>query len=409
MIAIGYRCVPVAAWVLFLGAGSRQESDLEGVLRLKDEVAGQLAAARGRAFVREVGLRVVRRAELLDLRAVADHPGTCLGHEILIGLGLARDELHVRSADRVLGLTVNGYYDVEAEAIVIVSDVGPERLPELLAHELSHALDDQLYDLSAMSSSAATCDQLQAVRCLVEGSAVLSTEQWARALGRWQAEGRGWTVEELDAPEFLVTEHVGRVWISRGVFLAEDSPIDDVRDAVFSDLPLGMAELVHPWRYASRRASAEAPSPTDCDSPPAVSEGWILEQEGRLGELLLHAVVDRAQGGAEAAHAWGSRRISGEEVSAELVPGCRCDHVFLFRGDGQRLLCLVTQWPSEGAASEFAARLLELTEWFEESAERLCSSTFEYERCEASCSRTVTVIVDGERVELRSLVQRERG
>src|SRR5205807_4997815 len=80
-----------------------------------------------------------------------------------------------QAVHRFLSTQVIGYYDSDSKQLVFIgtnSPTPPERMT--LAHELTHALDDQHFDLSRLDTLANRCldEESQAARGIVEGSAV---------------------------------------------------------------------------------------------------------------------------------------------------------------------------------------------------------------------------------------------
>jgi hypothetical protein len=66
---------------------------------------------------------------------------------------------------------VLGYYESGSKTFYLLDHVRPAEVRSVVAHELTHALEDQNYDLGALQRKARDDDHAIAIRALVEGSA----------------------------------------------------------------------------------------------------------------------------------------------------------------------------------------------------------------------------------------------
>ena len=67
-----------------------------------------------------------------------------------------------------------GFYDPDSKSFFLLDDMPTAMMPLLAAHELTHALEDQHYDLdSRLEGSVENDDRLFAVSAVHEGSAML--------------------------------------------------------------------------------------------------------------------------------------------------------------------------------------------------------------------------------------------
>src|SRR5207247_6694810 len=77
-----------------------------------------------------------------------------------------------------------GFYDTQTHELVFQSNKGFSPLARFtLAHELTHALQDQNFGLGRLDRLNRTCrdDRAEAFLSLIEGDAVESQVRWARA------------------------------------------------------------------------------------------------------------------------------------------------------------------------------------------------------------------------------------
>ena len=194
---------------------------------------------------------------------------------------------------------VVGFYDPETGELVYLGsgDLGfTERLT--LAHELTHALDDQTFDLTRLDALVGACQDERAAAALglIEGSAQyfsaasmtenpdLSLSDLIDAIA--QAAAGGSAPEGV--PPFL---YAISIWpytdgMSYVGTLAGMGGTDAV-DRAFERLPVSTEQVIHPDRYPSDR-------PTAVDVPDltgALGAGWGDLDAMTIGEEWLRAML----------------------------------------------------------------------------------------------------------------------
>lgn len=243
---------------------------------------------------------------------------------------------------------VAGYYDHEAEAMVVVRDTdfeGPERLTYV--HEFVHALQDQHFPFDeTLAYTHEVCEQTQeacgAVQALIEGDATLLEEQWLRTfasdadIDELNAFFDDYSSPAFDAAPgfiqdmFLFPYLYGREFVLWHYRDGSWGEIDDM----YSDPPRSTEQILHPERYPQDQ-------PIEFSLPEAVAEGmapeWSLLDQGTFGEyelrLILGAHLD--EGTAQrAAAGWG---------------GCTYS---LLQRNNQPMLIVVGQWDTIRDAQE---------------------------------------------------------
>ena len=132
-----------------------------------------------------------------------------------------------------------------------------------MAHELTHALEDQHYDLAAVQKRATNEDQAVAIRAVIEGSAMVSTlgmMQRQGGIGKAKEEAaragqsRAKTVQ--GAPTFvqmrlLLPYTLGFSFLLRGKpweWLFDGVRIQDIEQA-YTQPPYSTHEILHPEEY----------------------------------------------------------------------------------------------------------------------------------------------------------------
>src|SRR5262245_45407323 len=156
-------------------------------------IAARVEALRGLKFEsrpvpQTVSPAQARREGLEDLDRSYPESRRKADEEVLKLLGLIEPDVDLRSISAsVFGEGVAGYYDPRSKRLRIVSGVTPDALSEMvLAHELTHALEDQRFGLGL--DGGATDDAALARLALVEGTATLVMQEYLlRHIGAEQA------------------------------------------------------------------------------------------------------------------------------------------------------------------------------------------------------------------------------
>jgi hypothetical protein len=144
------------------------------------EVENQVEAVRGLAFERPVNIEPITTGEMdRRLRDYFDayYPKRFYARRsdawATIG-AIPRNVEILRALDNYQQGQVLGYYNSQNEELVYTGDANLDRIEHfVLAHELTHAIDDQHYDLDRLDDMVVRCDDevFQAALGVVEGSA----------------------------------------------------------------------------------------------------------------------------------------------------------------------------------------------------------------------------------------------
>jgi hypothetical protein len=238
---------------------------------------------------------------------------------------------------------VIGFYDPVSTELVFIGSQDPSPVERVtLAHELTHALDDQHFDLERLNVLEAECrdEELLAGVGVAEGSAQYFASQWAARylspdeLAQVAFGGSGSGPQGV--PEF-VTELQYWPYLEGLSFVSQEAGSGGIEaiDRAFEDLPVSTEQVTHPDRYPS-----DEPTPTGVpDLGPALGEGWTDIDVMTVGEEWLAAALDLHLDGptaGDAAAGWDGGRYrtwsDGEEVAVALQ----------------------TEWDSEDDAAAFA-------------------------------------------------------
>jgi hypothetical protein len=274
-----------------------------------DEVVGQLQGyverARGLTFTSPVKVRILKegpfRARLTASSSsdVADLTGE---EATLRALRLLPDDVSLaaqaeRDLDRILG-----FYDPATKELYVKGVGTTPYVRYVLVHELTHALQDQHFDLTRIA--AENNDALLAARAVVEGDAERTMRSYLSTLSAFeqdavQREARSRDDDVYNQAYYASFDNfpyvVGMAWNDAVRGSGGQRALDDG----FRTLPRSTAEIIHPDRYLA------GVGPVDVPRPPA--DGAVVD-EGVVGEYQLIYLLARAiddQDAFDIAQAWG--------------------------------------------------------------------------------------------------------
>ena len=217
---------------------------------------------RGAEFEEDVAVRTVSRSTFRNRSDGGEAPASLrtfdnAKFEAMFLIGEDRDSIAVQDGNS--GSNVLAYYVPANDSITLITDDGTPRLSGegTLAHELTHALQDQHHNLTGLDPATATRDGVNGRNGLVEGEAQVVQRAYTQRCGeQWEcvsAEGGGsgdlpenfnWGVYYLkffpyaDGPDLIA--HLRR----EGGWAA----VDDA----FADPPATAEQVIHPERYTDR-------------------------------------------------------------------------------------------------------------------------------------------------------------
>jgi hypothetical protein len=248
-------------------------------------------------------------------------------------LGVIPDGLSIADALREFGASqVAGFYVPSTKELSFIGTDDPGFIGGVtLAHELTHALDDQHFDLRRLDRLEAACrdERLQAALGAVEGSAqlfasqvalmVFSTEEALKAIAELPAALTG----TPDLTPFL-TELALWPYLAGQRFMSERAASGGVPavDAALRRLPVSTEQVIHPEKYP-----IEVPRELDVlDARDSLGDGWETIDVMDVGEAWLQALLENEldPGGiAGAAEGWDGGRYrawsDGRDVAIVLV------------------------------------------------------------------------------------------
>lgn len=246
---------------------------------------------------------------------------------------------------------VAGYYSPDRKELFVVSRSGALGPAEEVtyAHEFTHQLQDQTFDLSKLGlDSANQSDRALAQLALVEGDAVSVQTRWtaenltAEELGQLlTASLDPEAIEALrNAPPYLRDTALfpyqdGFAFVSNRIAGGGYAALD----TAYTNLPESAEQVLHPEKYATHEAPVAVKLPRDLAA--RVGAGWKVTGEDTLGEFILQL--------------WLTGNGATAAMARVAAAGWGGDRLALLRGPGgATTVFLVTAWDALDDASEFA-------------------------------------------------------
>jgi hypothetical protein len=324
------------------------------------EVEAQVPLIRGLRPTAEVPTRVIDRDRFkTELRALFAQEGLAEQYQTVgdlyehLGLLPADTDLE-KLVLEVSGAGVIGVYIPEKkEMIVVESGAGLDPTGRMtLAHEFTHALQDQHFGLDELDIEDPTqSDRGLARLALVEGDATQLMIEWATAhlspLELLSVVTGSLTPEQqqvLDEMPPAVARQMLFPYVEGQLFVADLKQRGGWRavDSAYDDPPDSTEQILHPQAFAVRERPVAVRLP---DLEAALGPGWSNVLEDTMGELSSQVWLDLATPSADpeatpsalrAAAGWGGDRIASYEGP-----------------DGGWAVAWQTAWDSAADAAEF--------------------------------------------------------
>jgi hypothetical protein len=326
----------------FCNLASSQDEELNG-----DEAAvvkARVQKIRGLKFKADVPVTYLSVTET-EARFRAEFAKQVSQEEIDTGveenkmIGLYPPDLKIERKDLAdMTLELAGFYDSHRKDIVIIDRPLTVALPEryhnlvtrirkldtagTLGHELTHALQDQHFDIEAAQKKyRGDTDRELAYKAIVEGDATLSG--FSVVTGRVDDE----TIDYFDTHlQDIVPIFMGRMegkpramtypfifqYTEGAKFVAEAYHRKgwDRVNALFKGPPLSTQQIMHPELYFDHPTPAKTVKLTGYEK---VLHDWKKVDEDTLGELMLKIMIERTMGEqtpyVEASTKWAGDRI----------------------------------------------------------------------------------------------------
>src|SRR6058998_1861255 len=319
-----------AVWgTAFQGAN---ESEL---LKTADEVLREVARIRGLEIKGTVKKGVKTKEEIaqyLNERVKDEYQEKELEREgkVLKKLGFIPSEMDYKEFIlKLLTEQVGGYYDPDKKTFFISGWLPVEQQKPVMVHELTHALQDQHFDLNRFIKRVRKLendDMVLARQALVEGEGMAVMFDFIL-----EPEGRNFAqlpnivslmrsqLSEMDsqfeifkqAPMYLRETLLfpygyGAAFLQR---IRSKEPWSAV-NRIYSDLPESTEQIIHPEKYFDQR---DRPQPVEVQDPAGLlGKNWKTTYRNVLGEFSTYLLLKLVFGEDEAekcSEGWGGDRI----------------------------------------------------------------------------------------------------
>jgi hypothetical protein len=269
---------------------------------------------------------------------------------------------------------VLGFYESGSHTFYLLDHVSPQEVRGVMAHELTHALEDQYYDLHAVAKKAeGDSDHAIAITSVVEGAAMaVELAFLSREMGDTRAteelhQNESKRADELKiAPSFL-QRRLMLPYLLGFTFLLQGKPWEfylgggvhsQDLDAAYANPPFSTRQILHPAQYWNGNGRYRPQHLALKDLASALGPGWSKAAEGSIGELGL-AVLTGARDKITLPFAlmpayWTNEAANG--VQADL-------YQHYVKGDA-KLTLLLTRWESEDDADQFDKALVNRARFF---------------------------------------------
>lgn len=229
---------------------------------------------------------------------------------------------------------IAGLYDPKAHEFYIADWIPADEQRMVMAHELTHALQDQQFDIEPWVRAARPNDDAEMAReAVLEGSAMAGMLEY-------ELKDKGLKLKDLPefdpsvfvgdlaetpilkkAPPFikdsLMFPYFSGLTFSMGVLKSGGWP---AFTSVFARPPANTQQILHPELYFANRA----PTPLKVELPAAApGENWVLLEENSLGELgwkeVLRQFLDEPRAKAMAAEWDGDAYATFEQKNSKRL------------------------------------------------------------------------------------------
>jgi hypothetical protein len=263
-------------------------------------------------------------------------------------LGLAPPEFQYRSfVVKLLTEQVAGYYDPKAQQFYLADWIELEGQKPVMAHELTHALQDQHFNLRRFEKwPKGDSDAELAAHALIEGDATLAMTLYMaknplvalafiRSLGGSSMASDQFKQAPRAIRESLVfpyeqgTEWATRLYKRGGWTLVSQA---------FAKLPLSSEQILHPEKYFDYETPVKVALP---DVRPLLGTGWKRIDYDVNGEWSLYLILDQF--------------LNDSTESRRAAAGWAGDRYALYEGSkpGDLFIVQLTAWDTQNDAREF--------------------------------------------------------
>lgn len=374
-------CACLGSTILLLPRAQDEQDELEATTRA---IQAEIEEIRDAKFARPVAVSIASREKFLEYVKKRMEKETSAeeiaSDELVAQLAgvFPADQSYLETALRLLESQVGGFYDPDSESFCLMEGFDGDIAKIILAHELTHALDDQLHDIDgSLEGLKGNTDAILAFHAVVEGSGTAVMNAWTLKhmkeldLSALMEMGSMGMEELASAPPFLWKPLVfsylrGAAFLNRTDSLMKgQTQLPELADfaAAFKQPPLSTEQVLHPEKYWDP-ARGDVPvkvAVATADLP----SGWKVLREdtqGELGMAIWTLPLDKRKGIS------GQLAILSETFTIPAAEGWGGDRFALLGKGEARLLVSVSTWDTPADTEEFRAALVALEPHLVEAA-----------------------------------------
>ena len=318
------------------------------------EVLRETSELRKLPVLRQVRSGAQSRAEIeqmliRNLNESATPDETAAAEAAMKKFGLAPEDFQLRPfLVKLLTEQVAGYYDPKTQEFYLADWIDIDGQRPVMAHELTHALQDQHFNLRRFESwPKHDSDAELAAHALVEGDASYLMMQYAARdplrqlafLKSMMSEGAGASEQIEKAPRVLREQILfpyiqGMMWAAQVYRQGGWEAVS----AAYKNLPKSSEQILHAEKYSA----GEAPQKVALrDLSPSLGRGWRMADNDVQGEWGCYILLDEL--------------LQSVDVSRRAAAGWGGDRYALFMGPRKTdvVVALKTVWDTEADAQEF--------------------------------------------------------
>jgi hypothetical protein len=320
-------------------------------------IRAQVEAIRGLEPTNDIAPVLIDETQLKNnLQADFDRQNPAaaieIGQRTLIALGFLPKGSSLRAA--VLALQsgqVAGYYSPTEKQLFVVSRsgaIGPTQR-STYAHEFTHELQDQHFDLKSLGlQTSDQGDRSLARLAMVEGDAVSVQYSWMQQ--HFGPDDLAQLLKDAQDPAALAALNNAPPYLRDTALFPYSAGLAFVQgllqtggyaavNAAFAKPPDSTEQIIHPDKYKSGEKPIGVVVPTDLAS--RMGAGWTATGQDTLGELLFRL--------------WLSEAGIAPTVASDAAAGWGGDRLVLLEGPVGDAVAVESVWDTAGDAEAFAS------------------------------------------------------
>ncbi|MFT7668689.1 MAG: hypothetical protein ACI8X5_001387 [Planctomycetota bacterium] len=344
------------------------QAELEAVTA---EIQKEVAELRGEPFMKPVTVKLMDKPGLVKylIGLMNEDNGVerIANEEVMFKmLGLLPPSVdYLQVSLDLLESQIGGFYDPSSKVFYLMESYTGGIAKVVLSHELTHALDDQYYDLDRqLKLTMDDRDSAIAYKSVVEGSGSLLMQLWMmghpnaltpeemRAMATSEAASMKGIPACIWKP-LVGSYSVGLTFLNEGYRMRKNKSktMADITRTAFEAPPITSEMVLHPskyWKTDERDDGILVELKAR-----ALPEGWRLIEGSTFGEMHL-ALMTEEQKPVDFSNPMSLMSVT---YTNEAAAGWGGDRMALYGNGDARYLTMVTYWDSKQDTQEFEASM----------------------------------------------------